>query len=320
MQDTERALANDSTEELKEEIIEIQNDAKKTVFSQRGYYEPIPEVVHFQENPSIQSANNCVRIKVNQEFGRHVVATRDINIGEIISVEQPYACVLTTDKLSHCYYCLELCYNTIPCDHCTVALYCSDFCKVKAYATYHKYECSILASLCDLAKNNTLLLALKITLLALDDYYRAYINGLDDNDCYQSDRYKEVQRLKTATARSIRTEVLHKAIQTAIVFELLSRQTNFFNCFGEDAKRKFKELMFLHLEITSSNAVKIYEYTHNSNFSETTNFGLGVYSFFSLFTHSCCANVMKTFHGSTMVLRAINTIRRGDQCFVNRYG
>lgn len=47
--------------------------------------------------------------------------------------------------------------------------------------------------------------------------------------------------------------------------------------------------------------------------------GVGVFSFINLFNHSCYENVHRACHGSTIVLSALRSIKKGEQLFIN-YG
>ncbi|EFA07766.1 SET and MYND domain-containing protein 4-like Protein [Tribolium castaneum] len=313
----EEEIKRAKSHSLKQEIDDFIAKLNQIEDSTCKTFEPIPGYINFHPNDNIQSANNCVKIGPNL-----IVASRDIEIGEILAIEKPWAAVLTTDRLTHCHECLCLCYNLIPCPKCTVALFCSELCKDKA-RSYHKYECPILLTicyraLCEFAIDEAMLLAFKVAILAKDDYSNLDYMRLDGT--YRSDRYNEVHFLKPDGEFS-RFEIFHQAILTAFVFDLLWQYTSFFSgiFFSTDTQIKFKDVFMMQLQ-RSHSAVKIYEFVQKFDFYGTANYGLGAYSFFSLFPHSCCANVMKTYHGNVMVLRAINTIKEGEVCFVNRFG
>ncbi|RZC39060.1 uncharacterized protein BDFB_003803 [Asbolus verrucosus] len=320
LEEIERALASGYPDEVqmagrRERIQQLQESAN-------NYYEEVPEII--AKHPTIQSASDCVRIG---ESGRCVVATRDIDIGEVIAVEKPYtSAVFPNDNLFYCHHCSKLCYNMIACEHCTQALFCGKECKQKSLDLYHRYECPILFALNEYKANDTtLLVALRVALLALNDCFMLNTFEGDHRKVYRSDRYNEIHFLRP-TSEPSELDLLHETVLTAFVYELLWAKTSYFHrvtslwCHQDDFRNKFKEVMLQQLLSTKFNAVKIYDYVHNPKLNETDNYGFGMYSFFPLFAHSCCANVMKSYHGTTMVLRALNTIKKGHQCFVNRYG
>ncbi|XP_063916970.1 SET and MYND domain-containing protein 4-like [Zophobas morio] len=309
LEEVERASAG-YPKDLIEKLVEIKTQAESMVPCLSSYYESLPG----------DDFDNCIRVERDDKFGTHVVATRDVEVGDIIMIEEPFTSVLTSDRLTHCHQCQNLCYNPVPCNKCTVALFCSDSCKNEAQS-YHKYECPILLTICyrvrcEFAADSSILLALKIALLTKECYPQKEMLQLKD-----SDKYLVVHFLKSRAMFS-RFDIFHQAILTAVIYELLWNYTSFFSGIFATSRTSdtFKEIMLVQLQTTLSNVATIYEYVQKLNYNGTNNFGVGAYSLFSLFTHSCCANVMKTFHGNKLVLRALNTIKEGEQCFVNRYG
>jgi hypothetical protein len=53
--------------------------------------------------------------RCNQEKGRHVVANRDVKMGDILFVERPYAFVVLPDQYrAHCHNCCRLYISAVP--------------------------------------------------------------------------------------------------------------------------------------------------------------------------------------------------------------
>lgn len=95
-------------------------------------------------NNEVPCASNAITIKYNEKYGRHIVATRDINVGEIIAIEKPYSVIFNPNNLqTHCSNCLEVCWANIPCNYCTYAMYCSEECKASDWRKYHDIECKV---------------------------------------------------------------------------------------------------------------------------------------------------------------------------------
>ncbi|XP_014229739.1 uncharacterized protein LOC106654406 [Trichogramma pretiosum] len=78
------------------------------------------------------------------ERGRHLVAKRDIEVGEMILVED-LACGVLTQKAVHtkCAHCLAQAWVGPACDKCVNAVYCSKQCKTEAWRDYHYIECDL---------------------------------------------------------------------------------------------------------------------------------------------------------------------------------
>ncbi|KAJ3645433.1 hypothetical protein Zmor_023091 [Zophobas morio] len=278
-------------------------------------YEKVPKIRNVERHPFIQSAKNCVEIRRNERFGRHVVATRDIKIGEVVVIEQPFAFKLLDQELVYCHECLELCYCNIPCDHCTRSLYCSTTCKDKAFSDYHKYECPLLHSIKGIpGSNESVLLPLK---LIFQNGQKFFTEVPPSPGVYRSDRLREIRDLQTHLDTTDPFTVFEKCALVAGIVHLVKNHSSFLeSAFSEE---HLKENLFKVMLICELNSVEITEFTpkDNTDIFEKQQIGAGLYSFCSLFNHSCCNNVAKNFHGNTIVLRAVNSIKKGEQCFVN---
>ncbi|KAJ9595619.1 hypothetical protein L9F63_013195, partial [Diploptera punctata] len=73
----------------------------------------------YGKNASIGAASAALRLCESEEKGRYMTATRDIKLGSVLIVEQPYAWSLTGESLSdHCLHCCDHVDAPIPCNHC----------------------------------------------------------------------------------------------------------------------------------------------------------------------------------------------------------
>lgn len=103
----------------------------------------VPELNH--PSTKYPCASDAVDVEYSKSYGRHIVATRDIDVGELLVVEKPYFKFPARSNLySHCYHCLRFALNSIPCDQCVNIVYCSIECKKSAWDVYHEFECEIL--------------------------------------------------------------------------------------------------------------------------------------------------------------------------------
>ncbi|XP_044253606.1 SET and MYND domain-containing protein 4-like [Tribolium madens] len=319
--DIERALALNCPQSVKKQLATLRTRVER-IFKRpkQPYHEPLPTIRKSRKNPQIQCAKNCVEIKHNETFGRHVVATRDINIGEVICIEKPYASILCdfAPSYQHCHHCLELCYNPIPCEKCSQAWYCTDDCREEARNMYHSYECLILKDVFAITKPRELL-ALRVAILAKNDYKNLDFSGLD-GDVYRSDRYQEIHNLMTGEDGRPVDKLFEMAVMAACMFHLLQK-TDFFNEPQSDIlENNFKEVLLHQMQIIDLNKLVIYEDLYSQrNESRLKICGDGLYSFCSLFNHSCFFNVDYVHYGATIVLRAIHSIKKGEQCFIS-YG
>lgn len=117
------------------------------------------------------------------------------------------------------------------------------------------------------------------------------------------------------------SDLFRRAVIAALLYDLIENNTKFFGAAdGSQVKENFKEVLLLQLQICPINNVQIDELIADpDNEFDISSCGTAIYSFGSMFNHSCCHNVHRNFHGSSIVLRAANTIKKEKQCFIT-YG
>lgn len=124
---------------------------------------PLPKIQ--TRNNEIPCASDAVTIRYNEQYGRHVVAARKINPGEIIAIEQAYSLMLSHEnQYTHCSNCLEVSWANIPCDYCVHSMYCSAECKALNWKHTHDVECSVFPFMLEMGFTNLNLFSLKLTI------------------------------------------------------------------------------------------------------------------------------------------------------------
>lgn len=115
----------------------------------------------YEANSKNKSIANCLELRKNKKFGRHLITNRVLYPGDVIVIEDFFVHTVERDIMkmqtqksatyhddnkiyySFCAYCFNSnSLDLIPCDGCTHTMYCSEECKKKAYKEYHQYECS----------------------------------------------------------------------------------------------------------------------------------------------------------------------------------
>ncbi|KAF5302587.1 hypothetical protein FQA39_LY10205 [Lamprigera yunnana] len=317
LEDVARALSGKYPPHLCDKLLRRREKAEvmKSGQSETEYHQNVPELSN-GPNEFIECASNGVRLGYDDKNGRHVVSVENISAGDVVAIEKPFAQILLKHKyLSHCYNCLRPSYNLIPCEYCPLVLFCNEGCKRSAWESYHKHECPILSTLLDLDVNKLTLLALKICIL---------VDGKGiGSDCalieskYKSQNYTEIHNLIANTHLRPTSDLFDRSVTAAVIFELVQENSSLFvDAAGKDA---FKELLLLHIQIAASNFHEISETVNNDSFYQLDEHGSGAYSFLSLINHSCCPNVIRHCYGTTIVLRTLRPIRKGEQLYDN-YG
>ena len=309
--------------------------------SNNEYFPPgeleLPQLTH-KENSKFTSASCAVDIAISPVVGRHPVANQDINVGDILVIEKPFASVLLPRHLeTHCYHCLKRVTVPLPCYQCSTVRYCSKACAKQSWESYHSVECQYLDLIHQAGIGGNGHLALRIITKAgykfLKDFRQEIQQGLCGSNSrqsgcrfdgsYVSSDYLPIYCLVThAEDRSI-SDLFRRTMMAVFLLKTLQGGT----FFGKNPCSQ-KDLAFIgglilqHLQSNPCNAHEVSELQLNLNSvatSETSEIASGIYATLSLFNHSCDPTITRNFYGDTCVVRAIRNIPMGHEISDN-YG
>lgn len=106
----------------------------------------IPEHMKILKEKENQNPSNTYTVNNDKISGKQLIATRDIEPGEIIVVEKPYvSCVKLSHFTNYCGHCFVKTWTSIPCDNCNWCMFCSEECKKLAFENYHDIECTVIS-------------------------------------------------------------------------------------------------------------------------------------------------------------------------------
>ena len=99
-------------------------------------------------HPKYPAASSAVSIRFDPTYGRNVVATRDIQAGEVIFNEEPIISYMHVDEeptAESCHHCFGYLQESagVPCPTCSQTMFCSRLCRKEAISTYHWHECRL---------------------------------------------------------------------------------------------------------------------------------------------------------------------------------
>lgn len=155
---------------------------------------------------------------------------------------------------------------------------------------------------------------------------------------YESDNYSELHNLATNRELHPVPDNNASAQIAAFIFNVVDQNTSYFTDFlgkwffvavkqdylieyllGEEKRNIFKALLQHHVCIERANSRSIVEILQTGNLkkSQALEIASGVYSFTSLFNHSCCPNVQTVHYNDIIVLQTVRPIKKGQQLFVN---
>ncbi|KAI4475035.1 hypothetical protein M0802_015321 [Mischocyttarus mexicanus] len=305
----------------------------------------IPKIL--SPNLEVPCASDAIVINYDDYYGRHIAASRDIKPGELIAVEKAYACMLDPiNAYSHCANCLECCLTTIPCDNCYCSMYCSEKCKSEHWKQFHDIECSVFCILFEISESTRTkfhFFAIRLALQAvresgsieslknelqnlkeIDEKRDPKVKGFDSNMKLCSDKYRSIYSLVTNIEKRSSYDVFTRTIDACILLYFLVRCTTFFGKKDEMTLIEMSEfddaifiggLILTHQQIIPSN-VHTLEETYDYSPKQR---GVAAMAFYSLFNHSCEANVIRYSAGKSIVMRTMYPIRKGEQLF-DSYG
>lgn len=296
-------------------------------------------------NPLYLSCSKAVSIKDDGgDIGRHAVATRNIEPGEILVVEKPHCSFLLAEyRLTHCHLCMSKIFVPIPskCQVCSYLAYCSISCR-DADAKIHEHECAVLPSLWMSQTSVTCFLALRaITqrsfeeLIKLKDKLKSSKGRFEISPQrpYRPDDFEAYYGLVTHEDKRTAEDILHRTYIAVWLLRLLKLS----RYFPEDVKTPdtaeakpsedelfigsliLHGLMLLQFNAHEISELKIPRGEKTLAKAKSTFIGGGIFPTLALFNHSCNPGIIRYFIGTTMVVRAVRTIAAGEDISEN-YG
>jgi SET and MYND domain-containing protein 4 len=78
----------------------------------------------YEPNKKIPFIVNCLELKTDEQYGRHIITNRDLSPGDIIAIEKPVlkAMEQVEHRYERCIFCLERKkHNLVPCNKCSIS-------------------------------------------------------------------------------------------------------------------------------------------------------------------------------------------------------
>lgn len=125
---------------MKERLMESVGQTLKTLRCVKGQRSRSPPRLEAAGGNMMVSRK--VEVVVGEKVRRHVVASQDIQVGEVIVQERPISSVLHLPRLAtNCSSCLRAVVRGLGCERCSQVIFCSQQCKTKAEEGHHRLEC-----------------------------------------------------------------------------------------------------------------------------------------------------------------------------------
>ncbi|KAJ8679927.1 hypothetical protein QAD02_015714 [Eretmocerus hayati] len=347
--DIDKALKITESKDLKEKLVIHKKVCLKSKKSCKPRKHVLSDVPKLLPSSNIPCGADCISVECNEEYGRHFVATRDIEAGEIILNEQTsYASVDLHNLYLVCSHCLAYAWTGIPCDSCVFTIYCSESCKREAWSEYHDVLCPMLPFLiCKPYRNvacaflNVLRMLIVIIrkegLETVISEAKRIDGKIDENKllpCGVSDctKFSSVYSLKSEFDEECFEKDLFELglnRQTTILMKLLNKSP----ILMDHQKQQFSKKVILSslrvvlrklFVIYSSNNFKFEDVQQaHKNLSVLTDISgkgniLGACS--SLINHSCDPNICRIFiPGPKIIMFTVRPVKKGEQLLIS-YG
>lgn len=322
----------DNRKKLNEKLKSIKNMLPSQKFKKEKFMKqaPLPKIK--THNIEVPCASDAITIKYNDKYGRHIVATRKINPGEVIAIEKPYSLILTPDNIyTHCSNCLEVSWANIPCEYCTYAMYCSEECKAMEWKKYHDIECAIFPSMLKMNFVKLDLFSLRLAIQAVreatsiqelrkeleevDSCEDPRTKGFSKNGMFLSDKYRSLLGLITNTEKRSVQDLFRRSLDASFILYFLATCSNMFgNPLKKDLSVLIKNdnvifvggLILRHQQLIPSN---IHSFSEECGLDAVER-GIAAMPFFSLINHSCNPNILRHSRSNYMIIYVIYPIKK----------
>lgn len=286
----------------------------------------------YPEHSKVPGIANCLELKENEQYGRYIVATKELNIGDVIAIEHPFILSLAPElEYQRCLNCLsEQMYSLIPCKYCTHAMFCNEICRDKCFELFHKFECSVIHGLFDVFDNpkiTALRAILKLfsntdVLLKIKNYIKTpkatkeniFTVNASDNSMFE--HFKAVYGLESHLDKRDKVQQYQIGITAATFVCIMKEDENFLQIFDNGFSNLFYELIFQFVHIQNVNNIA-HLIQNGLRDREPNEKASGIYPFQSLINHSCIPNCLGFGYNNQFTTIVARKIKKGEQIFIN---
>ncbi|XP_070496813.1 SET and MYND domain-containing protein 4-like [Chironomus tepperi] len=290
---------------------------------------------------------NCLKIENNEKYGRHIITTADLSVGDIIAIDRSFCSIPISEsqfvKVSElniyqrCNNCLKSNQlNLIPCKSCCCAMFCSQECYEFAMKYFHQYECPVIT---DILKSGSVNMSLRIFFISLslfggnikslqrfyEETKKNMKNVFDfDHSTLINAEDVLIMKLKCLISLSKSSKKYQMMYQKSILSSLSSLNSiyteniDFIHDYIE-ALCQISDHNF-HGIFSSNLGNKTFDNSNLKSLQEPI--GSGSFLFTSLINHSCTPNILRICVDGEMCLIVCRKIEKGSQiydCYKNNF-
>jgi hypothetical protein len=279
----------------------------------------------------------CLEKKKNSEYGRHIVSKQDLSVGTFVAIDEPFSKTMCADaRRKKCLNCFaEKCMNLMPCEYCTLAMYCSEECKKIIWDKIHKYECPVVNMiteffpdiLCGLHSFLEALYIFQNDTRALIEFLKSIENSeatILDFDFSEMDRFERstallhtMKSLYSTEKLASQEELLITSIKCAILSNIMLNHTKLGSVLNGESCDMFREFIYKQAFMIVDND-PISRIIENPKLERDV-FATGIFPLTSLINHSCNPNITRRSYKNKNYLFVSKPVKAGDQLLMS-YG
>lgn len=264
----------------------------------------------FRPHSSYPGFSDVLQIQHNEEFGYHVIAKCDIDIGKTVVVEECFTSASAKDQ-SACATCQRKRSNFIPCEKCTSVQFCDEDCKEKNL--FHVLECGVETKCATHTKmiSQSILIVMRMfpnveSLIEFMETLNAESSEIPDSIHDQMDNYRMFLKLHSNFSKNVIPE---KFVMIAhISYSYLVQLPAVKNYFVTESHQRFlMHLVVKHTIVQKNGFCNTHNKTPETAFMFTAS---------ALFNHSCYPNLLNQ-HFNDHVCITCRPIKKGEQLFIS---
>lgn len=308
-------LGNEAYENERFNRIDESNNLLDNMNSTLKRFSPREPILSFEQHTQFTGVANCLEIQKNDEFGYHVIATRDLHVGQTVLVEPSYAITKSlTYEHNRCWNCYKNLQNHISCDGCADRLLCNEDRLTKSL----QLSSMSIKETTDLAEK--LLIKVFVAFTDVDSLMNtveALLNGDDVPDLNATQKnfcslFNLIHKHEVAKDQQFK---LHPSANTFVV---IMKMFDFKNTFNTEQRQRFLQHLILHLHHIAEYAIDLHEFKQNEidepiRSHTFAHFASAVYPFGCYLKHSCVPNVCWFAIDNRFICKVIRPIKRNEQ-------
>lgn len=312
MVDIHLALGAGCTKGLMSNLRELQDDCQKMSTSGECVQKTSDERLYqldFQKHKKFPCLANIVDVQQNAEFGRHIVAKHDVDVGKVILMEESFASVVQSAERT-CYTCLAESKNFIACPHCTDVVFCNDKCmnanqmhRLECHTIYHEMSYKMQFIIRTVLVATTAFPSIDDLMAFVEDHIQR--QNLPESITDLQSKYSLYLQLEKFPLNDNAVMDVYNLFHSAMALPSVRK------LFATLQKQRFlMHLLYHHLAVNVNNG---YENDH------TTSIGLVL----CLFNHSCAPNLFNCAIDNKKFCITIRPVKKGKhfillKCFLRR--